>query len=1003
MADIIQTLQEIDDLDIARCVACDIYELPKHYKANSSDITIISQNIRSIYCNFDDFLANLSILKFECDVIVLTECRLNTNKPVPVLNNYNSYITSYQLNQNDGVVVYVKKTLKCKAVEVKLAQASCLKLNIFNNIILCMYRSPSNRNVEDFLNSLSSHLDTITTQKNIIIVGDININITQKYREQSFEYKNRSHYLNMLSTYGILSGHYLPTREQNCLDHIMLKINPKICSAFIAVLNTTITDHLTTFLSLTKINNTKNATQKSKIKINFAKAQKHLQNLNLTELLLLIDPNQITDLLINKLTKSMIENTSIIFIPKKQRIIKPWITPGVLKCINNRNKLQKQSKNDPCNEVKKITYVRYRNFCNNLLKKLKRKYESKLLTNSLNNNKLLWKNIRTVTHTLKKENRVNNELTEIKSSPKESATHINNYFANIGTQLANSMQCYNTNDGLNNYLKTLSRQPQSFTLLDTDPTEVQNIIANLRNSSAPGWDNISTKYLKYVNYEVTPIITHLTNLCFKTGTFPNSLKRSIITPVFKSGERNDVNNYRPISVLPTLSKILEKILNDRLIKYLTKFNIISQSQYGFRQGISTEDAVISLTTLLTQQLDKGNKCLAVFLDLKKAFDTVSLTILQSKLEKIGIRGPQLAIFKDYLTNRTQRVKLDKECFSEDIEVSCGIPQGSVLGPTLFLIYINDLCNMNIKNAKIFSYADDTAIVFTGLSWDETKVHTEQGLVEIGKWLNYNLLTLNTSKTHYLSFSIKNQTQPKHNFHIKLHSCINYNNRNYNSTCTCPTIGKVDRIKYLGVIVDQRLSWHPQIEQVSIKIRKFNWMFKSLRHLAPTKIHISNTLSKNLLNQIYVTIVQSVLVYCIPVWGGALKTHFIEVERAQRALLKKMYFQKKCFPTSDLYQISDILSVRKLYILHTILKIHKTVKNNPFPYLNRRRDIVAPIPITKTVFSSTQFLIRSPYLYNKINKQIHIYTKPYRACKTAVIDYLKKLNYQETETILQYLK
>lgn len=1000
MADIIQTLQDIDDLNIAKSVKCDINELPKYYKPNNSNITIISQNIRSIYCNFDDFLANLSILTFECDIIILTECRLNINKPVPELNKYNSYFTSCQLNQNDGVVVYVKKTLKCKVVEIHLAQASCLKLDILNNSILCIYRSPKNHNAENFINSLSSHLDTLNRRKNIIITGDININITQKYKEQSNEYKNRTNYLNMLSNYGILPGHYLPTREKNCLDHMMLKIDPKKCSAFIAVLNTTITDHLTTFLSVDKINTAKHLTQTSTTKINFENALQYLKNSNLSELLSYNDPNQITDLLINKLLKSMTENTSIIFIPKKQRTIKPWITPGLLKCIRNRNKLQKQSKDDPYNEVKGVTYVRYRNFCNNLLKKLKRKYESKLLTNSLNNNKLLWKNIKNVTHTINKNNKSNNELTQIKSSPKESVNYINDYFANIGILLVNNVQCSVTNDDQNKYLNTLSRQPQSFTLLDTDLNEVQSLIANLKVNSAPGWDNISTTYLKYVSYEVTPIITHLTNLCFKTGIFPNSLKRSIITPVFKSGERHDINNYRPISVLPALSKILEKILNNRLIKYLTKFNIISQSQFGFRQGISTEDAVISLTTILTKQLDVGKKCLAVFLDLKKAFDTVSFSILVRKLEQIGIRGIQLSIFKDYLTNRKQRVKLDEECISEDISVSCGIPQGSVLGPTLFLIYVNDLCNMNIKNAKIFSYADDTAIVFSGTSWAETKVYTEQGLAQISKWLKNNLLTLNTSKTHYLCCSIKNQRQPKHDFQIKIHSCDDIKN---NKACNCPLIDKVDQIKYLGVIVDQRLSWYPQIEQISLKIRKFNWMFRSLRHLAPTNIRISNTVSKNLLNQIYTTLVQSVIVYCIPVWGGAYKSHFIEVERAQRALLKIMYFKKKCFPTSDLYQVSEVLSVRKLYILHTILKIHKTINKNLVSLTKRRKAIIAPVPITKTVFAGTQFANRSPYLYNKINKLIDIYSKTYHVCKKNLIEYLAQLNYEETESILQFLK
>lgn len=209
---------------------------------------------------------------------------------------------------------------------------------------------------------------------------------------------------------------------------------------------------------------------------------------------------------------------------------------------------------------------------------------------------------------------------------------------------------------------------------------------NLKSDSAPGWDGVTAKYLKYAKNEIIPIITHLANLCFKKGIFPSSLKKSIITPIHKNGDKDNINNYRPVSVLPVLAKVIEKMLNFRLLNYLTEFDIISPYQFGFRRGISTEDAVTSITKHITKHLDKGTKCIAVFLDLKKAFDTVSVPILTAKLEKIGIRKTQLSIFKDYLTHRKQKVKLEN-CMSDDLEVTCGVPQGSVLASTMFLIYI----------------------------------------------------------------------------------------------------------------------------------------------------------------------------------------------------------------------------------------------------------------------------------------------------------------------------
>lgn len=173
-------------------------------------------------------------------------------------------------------------------------------------------------------------------------------------------------------------------------------------------------------------------------------------------------------------------------------------------------------------------------------------------------------------------------------------------------------------------------------LLNADNKKVHSVLIELKTKSAPGWDNIPTRFLKLAGKEVVPIITHLSNLCFDKGVFPKLLKQSIITPVYKNGDGEDVNNYRPISVLPAISKIIEKLINQRLLCYLNYFNILSELQYGFRGEKNTEDAVTALTSLMVDELDNKAKCLAVFLDLKKAFDTVSIPILVRKMEDVGI-------------------------------------------------------------------------------------------------------------------------------------------------------------------------------------------------------------------------------------------------------------------------------------------------------------------------------------------------------------------------------
>lgn len=413
------------------------------------------------------------------------------------------------------------------------------------------------------------------------------------------------------------------------------------------------------------------------------------------------------------------------------------------------------------------------------------------------------------------------------------------------------------------------------------------------------------------------------------------------------------------------------------------------SQYGFRNGLSTEDAVTALTSLIVKHVDGGKKCLTVFLDLQKAFDTVSVPTLVDRLEQYGLRGAPLALVTSYLHNRKQQVKLGSY-ISDLANIPYGVPQGSVLGPTLFLLYINELCNLKLHNANIFSYADDTAIVFSGDTWTEVQSTAEIGLRTIAEWLNANLLTLNVSKTNYICFTIDKRTQPKNDFLIKLHNCCNAcNHQNPSCSCSCQTIKKVDSTRYLGVILDQRLSWHLHLESIMTKIRKLMGIFKKLRHVA----------NRELLNRIYVSLAQSILTYCIPVWGGACKTKFLEIERTQRALLKVMYSLPYKFPTVQLYTLAELLTVRKLYVLNSILRLHKSINFDPKINNRRRKDRAIPIKLVKTAFAARQYDKQANYLYNQINKKLNILPINYFKCKKTVTAWLKSLDYINTEKLL----
>lgn len=977
-----QLICDLDSFSVSEAKTCYVEECKNIVYTGNKALTLLTQNIRSIARNFDGFQVLLQNLGICCDIIVLTECWLSKKAAnIPSLDGYNLHKSDRTFNQNDGIVVYIKNNLKTVVDEPHFLDCNCLIIKITpDTVVIAIYRPPS-QSIDGFLDSLNINLQKLSSFKNIMLIGDININIAAD------KIDTRSHnYLNICSFHGLLPAHYHPTHQSgSCLDHILIK--SKYPSKTL-VTNSSLTDHQAVLLTIQITSPRKNC-MRSYTELNMTSLETDLRGINFDPVYNSRDPNVSLQYFVDLLQCTIGKNTFTKVIPRKYSNIKPWITPGLVRCIRQRDKLHQKSKYAPDNELLSITYKRYRNFCNNLLKKLKHQYDKSQLQKAGKNNKLIWKFIKTNTIRSKKPEPPL-DLLSAELSPTEAANNANNFFINVGKNLAEKSILYNRGFSIQSQTNTYATR-NSFVLLDTDVNEVVRLIDGLKEICAVGCDNIPNSILKRFKYVIAPPLTHILQLCLTKGIFPKLLKKAVVTPVFKAGDKCCVNNYRPISVLTGLSKILEKIINSRLVNYLERNKLLSENQFGFRPKRSTSQAVHRLTNYISTNLDNGMHTIGIFLDLAKAFDTISCPLLLNKLERMGVRGVPLQILADYLRDRYQCVKIGQYMSSEAKNSCYGIPQGSILGPTLFLIYINDLCNLTLQKGVIMSYADDTALLFTAESKAEVYEVAQNGFITVSNWLHKNLLTLNTDKTKYLLFTMRNTNPMLTNLNIQAHN--NCDLHYADIACTCPTLDKTDHIKYLGVTIDTNLNFRKHIDLLCTRVRKLIYIFKNLRNISNFK----------LIRQVYLALCQSIVTYCITSWGGAAKSILLPLERAQRAVLKVATFRPFRFPTHELYKACKVLTIRQLFVLNVILLQHTEVDFNPIPSDRRRKDLVCANSRTKHAFAKRFYLFLGPYLYNYFNRLLKIYTLSYNRCNLLVQEYLGKLNYTDTEKLLEILR
>jgi hypothetical protein len=389
-----------------------------------------------------------------------------------------------------------------------------------------------------------------------------------------------------------------------------------------------------------------------------------------------------------------------------------------------------------------------------------------------------------------------------------------------------------------------------------------------------------------VKHLITTQLTRTFNKLLDDGSFPDSLKVAKVTPIHKSGTKTDPNNYRPISILPVLSKVLEKVLFTRLLNYLNSINFFFKQQYGFRPKSNTLTATIDLTTKIKHNIDKRNIVLGIFVDLKKAFDTVSHKLLLQKLEVIGVRDKALTMFESYLKNRLQIVKINNSPQSHPLPISCGVPQGSILGLLLFLVYINNMHELDL-NGHITLYADDTCLFYFGLSILDLISQAQHDLDILHDWLQYNLLTINISKTCYILFKAKNKVIP------------DFSPLTINSI----PLQQKSHEKYLGLHMDTNLTWKVHTKHIMTRLIS---LFASLRYNV-------KCIPRKLRYTIYNALVKPHLLYLIEIWGNAAKTILKELQVLQNKIMKVLFNYNFQTSTTKTYNETKLMNIKQLYV------------------------------------------------------------------------------------------